>query len=294
MELLNEVKDYIQNSSEFDEGLALRVIEFQSDTIPFYGSFLKKLTGKTRFNNLKEVPPFPVEYFKTQRLFCFKTHEGFFESSGTTGERSRVYYNKMSLELYRISALKSYPLKNKPLKTFINIEKYRTSSLAYMVKLFIEEFGGKKINTLEELQKGDVLFLTALQLHRLTKDAKDSITHAVDIIETGGYKKLKENYSRFTLYKEARKVFPEARFHTEYGMTELFSQFYANENSPFKDHHYAKVFLEDTGYLRVFDFANLFHVSYLIVPDVVKLVKNGFEYIKRDIEDERGCSYTFG
>ncbi len=294
MDLLNEVKDYIKNYNEFDESLALKIIEFQSENIPFYGDFLKKTTGKTRFNRLKEVPPFPTDYFKSEKLFAFKTSEGFFESSGTTGERSRVYYNKTSLGLYRTSALTSYPLKNKPLKTFIDIEKYGISSLAYMVKLFTDKFGGGKINDIDELKDGDVLFLTAIQLHRIINEIKEPIILEIDIIETGGYKKLKKDYSRFMLYKEAKKIFKKAHFYTEYGMTELFSQFYADETNPFKDHHYAKVFLNGTGYLKVFDFANLFQVSYLVVPDILRQVNGGFEYIKRDVEDERGCSFTFG
>ncbi len=294
MNLYSEVKDYIENSQEFDEDLALRVIEFQIEHIPFYRDFLKKTTGKSHFNSLSSVPPMPVEFFKRNMLFASSKYDGFFESSGTTGQKSRVYYNTQSLSLYKISAIRSYPLKNKPVKTFIDTDRYRTSSLAYMVRLFINSFTGDKIRSIEEVNDGDVLFLTASQLNELLESIKKPIRKKMHIVETGGYKKLNKIYSRQELYRKAKITFKDAILHTEYGMTELFSQFYASETSFFKDSPYIKVFQRNTGYLTVFDFANMFQVSYLIIPDIIKWNRDGFEYIKRDMEDERGCSYTFG
>ncbi len=295
MDLLTEVIDYIQNGSEFDETLALKIINYQAENIPFYGNFLKKITGSTRFFKLSQVPPLPVHFFKTERLFTRKHPTGYFESSGTTGNKSKVYYDEDSLKLYRTSSIIAYPLKHRPLKTLIDLSRHHISSLAFMVNHFINTFGGKKIESIYgEIEKGDVLFLTALQLFEFIKTAKEPLNVEIHIIETGGYKKFASEYNRHQLYKEARRIFKKATFLTEYGMTELFSQFYAFENTFFKEHYFLKVTDHKRGYLKVFDFANLFHVSYIIVPDIIEWKNGGFEYIRRDMDDERGCSYTFG
>ena len=295
MELLNEVKDYIKNGTEFDEGLALKIVEYQAETIRPYGEFLKKQTGKTHFKSISEVPPFPVDFFKIAELFALKEHKGYFESSGTQGTKSRVYYNDTSLSLYKLSSIVSYPLKQRPIKTPLDMSKVKTSSLAFMVNHFIETFGGKTItNIYEEVQEGDVLFLTAIQLYNFLQTAKKTFLKRIYIVETGGYKRFKRAYNRFKLYALAKNVFKNADFYTEYGMTELFSQFYADQGHPFREKHYLKVMEHSFGYLKVFDFANLFHISYIVVPDIIDWKKDGFEYIKRDVEDERGCSYTFG
>ena len=295
MDLFNEVRDYIINSNEFDESLALKIIQYQAEKIPFYREFLQKIAGKLHFKNLSEVPPFPVEFFKRTRLFAEKNPTGYFESSGTTGNKSKVYYHKKSLNLYRISSIKAYPLGRRPVKTLIDLSLYRSSSLAFMVKHFIETYGGKQIeNIKEEVEDGDVLFLTALQLFKYISSADKTFDKHFYIIETGGYKKFSSEYNRHKLYHEAKKIFRNASFYTEYGMTELFSQFYASENKSFQEQHFLKVIDHKYGYLKVFDFANLYHISYLIVPDIIDWQGNGFEYIKRDVSDERGCSYTFG
>ncbi len=296
MDLYSEIKDYMLNGNEFDETLALRVVQSQAEKIPFYGEFLKKATGKTHFHKLSEVPPLPVDFFKTERLFTEKHHTGYFESSGTTGNKSKIYYNDNSLELYKISSLIAYPLKNRPVKTLIDLSKHRVSSLAFMVNLFTQTFGGGQIqNILEDVHEGDVLFVTALQLFELIKNTTSPIHFHITIVETGGYKKFaSEEYNRFKLYAKARKIFPKATFYTEYGMTELFSQFYADEHSHFKESHFLKVTEHKYGYLKVFDFANLYHISHIIVPDIIEWKNSGFEYVRRDINDERGCSYTFG
>lgn len=296
MELFSEVKEYIENGQEFDETLALRIIEYQAQHITFYGEFLKRTTGKTKFFKISEVPPLPVEFFKTRRLFTLNEHTGYFESSGTTGNKSKVFYNEKSLTLYKLSSIKAYPLKNRRVKTLIDLSKKRTSSLAFMVNHLIESYGGYQIkNIYEEVENDDVLFLTAIQLYDFVKKSTRPFLKCISIIETGGYKKLSEKYNRHQLYGIAKRIFPNATFFTEYGMTELFSQFYADEVNPFKEHHFLKVMEHKDGYLKVFDFANLFQISYLFVPDIIHWIDNGFEYVRRDTKDEeRGCSYTFG
>ncbi len=308
MDIFQRVKDYIENSTEFDPILAREVVEFQAENLPLYKKFLS-INGVHSINIIEDIPFFPVEIFKTNQILIGEPM-GYFESSGTTGQRSRVFYHEKSLELYRVSALKSFPFSPALMVTLVPpFSIASNSSLSYMLKIFEQKFEIIYINSSFEIQdilgvldrlmsiKGaDIVFLTSTQLLKLSEFMIQngfSYDNEIIIIETGGYKALRRPYIRKELYEIARKAFPKGRFFTEYGMSEMFSQFYTTCDSLYKMSSFAMVFTVGEGLLRVFDFANLFTVSALMVPDRVRVEGRCFDVLGRVKEDEKGCAFTF-
>ncbi len=304
--LFEKVFEYIEKSSSFDSELALEVVRFQLQHNPFYRSYCEKL-GVKDFSSFEDVVFLPVEFFKRQEIFSCGSPDGYFLSSGTTGQRSKVPFSSLSLRLYRASALRSFPFKGCRLFSLIpKAEKFPHSSLAYMISLFEEvcelyyvnedsfEFNPlQALKQLQEMREGDVLFLTSVQLLKLSEAMKDRLETGIRIIETGGYKALPRPFSRKELVSFASQRFPAASFYSEYGMAEMFSQFYSDTKGLYRDSPYVRVLTQGSGLLKVFDFANLCTVSALLVPDRIVRKGEGF-YLKGRITAEiRGCGYVF-
>ncbi len=302
-ELFKRVQEFIKEGESFSPELALEVVNFQLKNNPVYRKFAEKL-GKGRVKRLEDIPFLPVEFFKRERVFSCGKAEVFFLSSGTTGEKSRVFYSVHSLQLYKISALRSFPFKGRRVLSLIPpFSLFPRSSLSFMISLFpaVEylnwSYELEPKEAYEKLKgKKGVLFLTSTQLLRLCRWLEDegSLLPEIEVvIETGGYKGLGLKYDRNQLHNYAKRFFPWAEFWSEYGMAELFSQFYAPYRRPYTPHPWAEVLTKGRGLLRVFDFANLCTVSALLVPDLVEATEDGFFVLGRATEEERGCGYVF-
>ncbi len=304
--LFDRVLAYIEGSSSFDPELALEVARFQLQHNTFYRSYCEKL-GVREFSSFEDVVFLPVEFFKRYEIFSCGSPTGYFLSSGTTGQRSRVPFSSLSLRLYRCSALRSFPFKGCRLFSLIpRAEKFPHSSLAHMIGLFEEicelvyvnedsfEFSPwQTLRRLQDMKDGDVLFLTSVQLLKLSEAMEEGLEADIKIIETGGYKALPRPFSREELVAFASRRFPAASFYSEYGMAEMFSQFYSDTEGLYRDSPYARVLTGRSGLLKVFDFANLCTVSALLVPDRIVRKGKGF-YLKGRITGEiRGCGYVF-
>jgi len=308
MDLKDRVKDYILNAREFDPQLALEIVEFQLHNNPLYRRFFD-VNGVSRVSRIEDLPFFPVEYFKHYEIIIGEP-TGYFESSGTTGKRSKVFYHKDSLELYEASALRSFPfIPHKILSLVPSFDIANNSSLAYMIKIFEKRFNvsyikdsyelsdiERVLDHLERAGENSLVFLTSTQLLKLCEFMKEKnvkIEKRLTFVETGGYKALRKRYVRWELYTMARDSFPEGDFHSEYGMSELFSQFYTVCRGMYRMSPYARVFTQGKGFLKVFDFANLFTISALLVPDMVVVEGECFDVLGRGVEDEKGCAFTF-
>ena len=304
--LFDRVLNHIEKGKGWDEELMLEIVNFQLRHNSFYRSYCDKL-GIRYFRNLKELVFLPVEFFKKFEVFSCDNPIGFFLSSGTTGNRSKVYFNNDSLKLYRVSALRAFPFKGKRIFSLVPpFEKAPTSSLSFMIKVFSEEMEVIYLNEslqevdymrvkeeLNRIRNGDVLFLTSIQLLKLVEAMEEPFEEEIVIIETGGYKATGRVYSRAELVSLASKKFPAAKFHSEYGMAEMFSQFYSDEKGFYHIHPAVAVFTEGRGLLRVFDFANLCTVSALLVPDRIYRERNAFLLEGRITSEIRGCGYVF-
>jgi hypothetical protein len=91
--------------------------------------------------------------------------------------------------------------------------------------------------------------------------------------------------------------------HSEYGMTELLSQAYSNQNGLFECPSWMKVIIRDindpfcfleehkTGGINVVDLANLYSCSFIATQDLGRITGEYFEILGRfDHSDIRGCN----
>lgn len=305
MRLLERIVSYIVKEREYSPELALEIAQFQVENNPVYRKFCEKM-GRLKFRKVEEIPFLPVEFFKYEEIFSCGVPEGEFISSGTTGHKSRVKFSEESLFLYYASALRSFPFRDVVYSLIPPFDFFPESSLAYMLKIFESQMKVEYLNVDFEvspekiipllMDKKGIIFLTSTQLYRLVKwleTRRLELRGEFIVIDTGGYKNIGKKYSRRELHTYASKFIPGAKFWTEYGMSELFSQFYAPSDGLYREHHYAKVFTDGKGLLRVFDFANLCTVSALLVPDIVVVKGREFDVLGRATEERRGCGYVF-
>ena len=125
------------------------------------------------------------------------------------------------------------------------------------------------------------------------------------VIETGGMKGRSPELTRGQVHERLLRAFGVPAIHSEYGMTELLSQAYSQQQGLFHCPPWMKVLLRDeddpfvlhhgqyaTGVINVIDLANLYSCSFIATEDVGRLHAEGaFEVLGRlDQSDLRGCS----
>jgi hypothetical protein len=134
------------------------------------------------------------------------------------------------------------------------------------------------------------------------------------IMETGGMKGRRKELTRVAVHEQLKKAFGQKDIHSEYGMTELLSQAYAEKEGKFRSPKWMKVLIRDdedpltvqrsvyrgqhnetkplTGAINVIDLANVYSCSFIATDDVGKLYPDeSFEVLGRmDGSDLRGCS----
>ncbi len=127
------------------------------------------------------------------------------------------------------------------------------------------------------------------------------------IIETGGMKGRGKEMVKEELHKQILKGFPNASIHSEYGMTELQSQFYARDGMNFMMPFSAQVHISEindpfskrkegkTGLINIIDLANLDTISFIETQDIGKLDAEGRLQImgRLDHSDIRGCNLLY-
>ena len=109
------------------------------------------------------------------------------------------------------------------------------------------------------------------------------------------------------VHERLRKAFGNTEIHSEYGMTELFSQAYAKNEGRFYCPQWMKVLIRDdedplsvrslefgvvSGAINIIDLANVYSCSFIATDDIGKLYPDGsFEVVGRmEGSDLRGCS----
>jgi hypothetical protein len=246
----------------------------------------------------------------------------FFESSGTTGSvNSRHYIADVSL--YERAFMKGFwQFYGEPSDWVImallpSYSERPNASLVYMVNHWMASSG--------QPENGHYLYnygALSEQLHATLSSGKKvlliGVTFALlewaaqfpgkfpglTIIETGGMKGRGKELVREELHAILHERLHPDAIHSEYGMTELFSQAYSHSDGIFRCIPTMKVLRRDPydplavsstpgrGLLNIIDLANLGTCSFLAVQDVGKLYEDGaFEVLGRsDNSDTRGCN----
>jgi len=123
-------------------------------------------------------------------------------------------------------------------------------------------------------------------------------------METGGMKGRKKELTRPEVHNEIKLRFPSSKIHSEYGMTELFSQLYSQGNNEFSSSPWTKASVRDVtdpfnlnpknnqGILKMIDLANVDSCAFIETEDLAKILPNGnIEILGRsDNSIQRGCN----
>jgi phenylacetate-coenzyme A ligase PaaK-like adenylate-forming protein len=310
----------ITNEKEFEQ-IALAVFQFQYEHNSVYRAYCTTLrkTPET-VQTVRQVPFLPISFFKTHTVKAgVFDEEVIFKSSGTTGTATSCHFVK-STSVYEESFLRCFeqfyghPDSYCILGQLPSYLEQGSSSLVYMVDALVQRSGhplsgfylydfarlNETLKQLESAGQPTVLFGVTYALLNFAEQAGLPLKHTI-LIETGGMKGRKKELSKPALYEALQQAFSLETVHSEYGMTELLSQAYA-QNGRYRCPPWMQITLRDetdpfsvghsSGAINVIDLANIWSCSFLATEDLGKLHADGsFEVLGRmDNTDIRGCS----
>lgn len=270
-----------------------------------------------------ETPFLPIQFFKSHRVSCFPHEElNYFESSGTSGQVNSKHYIKdiknynQSIELgfRHFFGTKEYTI----LGLLPHYLERENSSLVYMVRHWMKMNQSEEYFFLRDFDKLNE------RLQKLTLDNKEIILIGLSsalydfskqypnenarmtIIETGGTKGSQVELPKQELVQALQSAFPHSKIISEYGMCELFSQAFSDEELWFSCAPWMKVLVSElndplsvlshgTGVAKIIDLANMHSCSFVETQDLVQLREDGkFQILGRvDHSDTRGCSLMY-
>jgi non-ribosomal peptide synthetase component F len=275
---------------------------------------------------LEDIPFLPISLFKKYPVTTtpFKP-EAVFESSGTTGSVSSKHYVK-DTRFYDRTCEQAFrlfygsPAEYCFLALLPSYLERGNSSLVHMVNNFMKASGHalngfylddhrKLSETLQILEsKGQPTILIGVTYALLDfAAAHGQPLRKTILIETGGMKGRREELVRDVVHGALKEAFDLPQIHSEYGMTELLSQGYAQADGRFRTPPWMVVGLraeddpravithtdrEVSGAINIVDLANLYSCSFIATDDIGRLRPDGlFEVLGRlDNSDVRGCS----
>ncbi len=312
----------IQTEKDF-EAVALEVFQFQFENNPVYRSYCDLLyKHPADVESTSQIPFLPIEFFKTKKVVSSLSEpQKVFTSSGTTGSQVSKHY-VTDLNLYEESFTRTFEHFYGSIDDYVILGllpsylERKGSSLIYMVNHFIQkskfpESGfylnqwdalAEKLNALDQSGKKVLLIGVSFALLDLVEKHQFSLKNTI-VMETGGMKGRRKEIIRSELHEILKTGFGVSKIHSEYGMTELFSQAYSTGDGIFNCPPWMKVLVRDTedplsvnnhqtGGINIIDLANLNSCSFIATQDLGKVNANGsFEVLGRfDSSDIRGCN----
>jgi Acyl-protein synthetase, LuxE len=325
------------------DSLAADIARFQADCVPGYARLCAAHGTDARgIAHAAQAPAVPTEAFKFARIFAFEETEAAvtFRTSGTT-IGSRGAHSIRDLRTYDAAALAfgRVMLCCAATPTAIVLvlgpssARAPDSSLAHMCSLFVQALGSGDARG-SDFVRGDALDLDAFRRRvsalsaetpAIVLGASFAFVHLLDrlrdellplparscVMQTGGFKGRAREVPAAELRAAIARAFaiPERAVVSEYGMTELSSQFWeatlADPSAPqgvFVEPPWARVVPVDpetlapvaegaTGIARIEDLANVDSSFAILTQDRVRRVAGGFELLGRAPgASTRGCS----
>jgi len=270
----------------------------------------------------QDIPTVPAQAFKVYDLSCVPIENtvAVFYSSGTTGQQaSSHYFDAAALSLYETSLRRGFSqaLPNRPAKVWALMpppQEAIHSSLSHMLGTlgtdkFFWDTDSLLAQALDTLTEPVTLFGTAFAFVQLFDSTPQSwhLPSGSVVIETGGFKGRTREVPRDEFYTLLTERFGVSlgQCYSEYGMSELASQFYGQGLDPVKRGPQwvrTRAIDPDTGsdarpgqpgLLRHYDLANLNSVLAVQTQDLGIITQDGFILQGRASNAEvRGCSLT--
>mgnify|MGYP001800280457 CR=1 FL=1 len=227
--------------------LAIQLFHFQYAHNAIYRSYVDHLTVKPeKVTDMTQIPFLPIEFFKRHRVVTGSwEEERVFESSGTTGQVSSkhlVYDGDFYLDNCRLLFEKTYgSLADYTILALLPSYLERSgSSLIYMAEDFINRSADKRsgfflhdteelvvlLTNLKKEGKKTLLLGVTFGLLDLAEQYELDLSGTI-VMETGGMKGRRKEMLRAEVHQVLKSAFNLKVIHSEYGMTELFSQAYS-------------------------------------------------------------------
>jgi hypothetical protein len=327
------------------DALAADLARFQAKHVPGYARLCQaRGANAALFRSAADAPAVPTEAFKLSRVATFPEElaEATFRTSGTTlgargthAMRRPSTYDAAALAFGRWALTPGLPLPSPVLLLAPAPAELLDSSLSHMMKLFALAFGGTAPSEPDSFIRDGILELAELDA-RVAKAlvAKESLlllgtsfalVHLLDavgdagfrlpagsrVMQTGGFKGKSREVDAGHLRSELAGAFglEETAIVSEYGMTELSSQFYegtlqdpAGRAGVYVEPPWARVVPVDPeslepvrdgedGVARIEDLMNVDSAFAVLAADRVRRVEGGFELLGRwPGAAPRGCS----
>lgn len=262
------IRDYIltwsTDEEEFDR-LFMKLVQHQVEANPVYRRFVESKTNSC--TSWDQVPPLPVSFFKEFQLRSYEGHRDEFcwESSGTTGKKSRTYlsddgiYNTVIRELWPRQLMNFTGV---TCRLIPNRLEWPHSSLSHFFATGLRQgpkptnpggpiydfdtvTGRYKVNypllvgVLEECEDehlplrlvGTSYAIASVFDHLEEIGVRFQLEPSSFIVDTGGYKGIVADRSRDRFVEQAVHTLGVQRSNclNEYGMSELSSHFWSTE-----------------------------------------------------------------
>lgn len=319
------LKQTLLDSEKLDfEAAALALFQLQYEHNPVYRQWCS-LIGRNpnAVSSLNEIPFLPIDLFKGQKVSIHHAEPKlYFKSSGTGGygQSQHPAYDLAFYEQHSLNTFESFYGSIKEYCVLALLPAYlerEGSSLVHMANHFIQESedadSGFYLNNLSALakqlakkqqEKRKVLLLgVSFAIWDLAEQFPMDLSEVL-IMETGGMKGRRKELIRGDLHEIFKQAFKSDAIHSEYGMTELFSQAYSKGEGRFYPPNSMRVFarqMEDpfssasigkTGGLNIIDLANLDSCAFIETQDLGRVYSDGsFEVLGRfDRTEVRGCN----
>lgn len=323
-ELAREIAEFIQIGGEAEFGrLALALFRRQYElSAPYRRLCLGQNVSPETVQRWQDIPAVPAQAFKVFDLSCVPVNEtaAVFHSSGTTGaQTSRHYFDGDALALYETSLRAGFDaaLPTRPERLWALMPEPSASpnsSLSHMLgalgaERFFWDDDAALSASLSELKDPVTLFGTAFAFVQLFDGVSQKwrLPAGSVVVETGGFKGRTREVPPGELYGlfGSRLGVPTESCYSEYGMSEMASQFYGQGLNPEKrGPHWVRTRTIDPetgedaplgapGLLRHYDLANFNSVLALQTQDLGTRTPGGFVLQGRAADAEvRGCSLT--
>jgi len=327
------------------DAFACELARYQAEHVPAYGRLLRaRNVSSHTLERAAELPAVPTDAFKVTRIAAFDDAEtsAAFRTSGTTiGARGTHAMRDVSTYDAGAVAFGRHWL-TRDLASRVPVivlapppSEAADSSLVHMCAAFAESFGVATAPEAVFVVEGDVIDVErfdARVAYALAEEVPivvlatsfalvhflegmDDVTFALPtgsrVMQTGGYKGKSREVDGAELRTEIARVFgiPRRSVVSEYGMTELSSQFYErtlfDETAPeglFAEPPWARVVPVDpetlepvadgeVGIAKIIDLLNVDSAVSVLTQDRVRRASDGFELLGRAPgAPPRGCS----
>jgi hypothetical protein len=311
----------IAGSQDFND-VAMQIFFHQREKNKVYNTFLKSL-GRPEPSTIEEIPCLPIGAFKHHKVLTGKgIPEITFSSSGTTGQQRSKHY-VLDKSWYEESFMRHFEQRYGPIAESCIVGllpsyiEQGDSSLVYMVDkliarsqrpesgtyLYDHDLLRSKLAMLQSHGVRTILIGVSYALLDFVEEQKINYPELI-VMETGGMKGRRKELVREELHALLREGFGISHIHSEYGMTEMLSQAYAERDGLYRCPPWMQIRIRDimdpfsylgearTGGLDIIDLANVNSCSFISTDDLARKHANGsFEVLGRfDQSDIRGCS----